>query len=218
MKKSFEIGLIRVVTLEDNQLLNLHGKIIEDNFPGLKVESKCLPDQITGIHSPETKEIAIPKILKLTQEFKNKDMIIVSCADDPGVELIRKEFPNIPVVGAGESTAALAQKYGTKIALLGITDYAPDPYIEVMQDKIIDIGKPEGINCTLDLMTEEGRKSVIKKAKEQKAMGAQVIALACTGMSTIEIAKVLEEEVQLPVIDPVLSEGLFAYFEYIRNK
>ena len=33
-------------------------------------------------------------------------------------------------------------------------------------------------------------------------MGADVIALGCTGLTTIGIAKLLEQEVGLPVIDP----------------
>ena len=53
------------------------------------------------------------------------------------------------------------------------------------------------------------------KLKEQ---GAEVIALACTGLATIGIAKDLENETGLPVIDPVMAEGLFAYFEYLRKK
>ena len=53
------------------------------------------------------------------------------------------------------------------------------------------------------------------KLKEQ---GAEVIALACTGLATIGIAKDLEKETGLPVIDPVTAEGMFAYFEYLRKK
>ena len=42
-------------------------------------------------------------------------------------------------------------------------------------------------------------------------------ALGCTGLTTIGIAKLLEQEVGLPVIDPVLAEGTFAFFESIRK-
>ena len=51
-----------------------------------------------------------------------------------------------------------------------------------------------------------------------KEQGAEVIALACTGLATIGIAKDLEKETGLPVIDPVMAEGMFAYFEYLRKK
>ena len=50
-----------------------------------------------------------------------------------------------------------------------------------------------------------------------KEKGAEVIALACTGLATIGIARELEEATGLPVIDPVLAEGRFAYFESVRR-
>ena len=44
-----------------------------------------------------------------------------------------------------------------------------------------------------------------------------MLALACTGMATIGIAKELEEAAGIPVIDHVMAEGLFAYFEYLKK-
>jgi allantoin racemase len=78
--------------------------------------------------------------------------------------------------------------------------------------------KPDGVHNTLDLMTREGRKACIESAKLLKKKGAGVIALGCTGLTTIGIAEEMEETVRIPVIDPVLAEGLFAYFEFIRKR
>lgn len=216
MKSFFKVGIIRVVTLDDQELLNLHGKMIEQRFPGIITETKCIPDQPEGIHSEELKQIAVPKIVALAKSFKDVNMLIVSCADDPGVQEIRDTNPGIPVTGAGESSAAIASIYGNRIALLGITGYAPEPYIRMIPNKILTVGKPDGVNSTLDLMTKTGRENAVKKGLEQKEMGAQVILLTCTGMSTIGIASELEEITGLPVIDPVLAEGMFAYHASIR--
>lgn len=216
MEKKFKIGLIRVLTTEDEEILLAHGKQIMEHFPGLEVETKCIPDQYEGIHSQETGEIAVPKIVATAKTFTDVDMIIVSCADDPGVKEVREALPGIPVTGGGETTVALALKYGEKIGVLGITDYAPQAYVRMIPDKMILV-KPEGVDSTLDLMTPEGRKSTIETGIQLKEQGAQVIALACTGLATIGIAKELEEATGLPVIDPVLAEGLFAYFESIRK-
>lgn len=216
MKKAFKIGLSRVLTTEDPEVLLAHERLIKEKFPGLEVETKCIPDQYEGIHSQELGETAVPKIVATAKEFTDPDMIIVSCADDPGVEEIREALPGIPVTGGGETTVALALKYGQKIGVLGITDYAPKAYKRMVPDQMIP-GRPDGVGSTLDLLTPEGRESTVKKGLELKAQGAQVIALACTGMATIGIAKELEEVTGLPVIDPVLAEGLFAYFESIRR-
>lgn len=214
--ETFKVGLIRVLTTEDQEVLLAHGKTIMETFPGIEVEAKCIPDQYEGIHSEELCRTAIPKIVETAKTFQDADMLIVSCADDPGVEEIRKEIPGIPVTGGGETTAALALKYGEKIGVLGITDYAPAAYRRLLHGRMI-LGKPDGVDSTLDLLTPEGRASTLKKGMELKEQGAQVIALACTGLGTIGIAGELEETTGLPVIDPVIAEGLFAYFEKVRR-
>lgn len=216
--KEFQVGVIRVLTSDDPDFVGLHGRIIEEHFPGIHCVSKCIPDQWEGIHSHELEQIAVPKIVETAKSFAGVDMIIVSCADDPGVEEIRRALPGIPVTGGGETTAALAMKYGRKIAVLGITDYAPKAYLRMVPDRIVAVARPEGVNSTLDLMAPEGKANCIRKAGELKDMGAEVIALACTGLTTIGIAKEIERATGLPVIDPVLAEGTFACFESARKQ
>lgn len=216
-KEPFKVGLIRVLTSENQDFVDMHGRIIMEHFPGIEVESRCIPDQWEGIHSHELEQIAVPKIVALAKTFRDKDMILVSCADDPGVAEIRQALPGMPVTGGGETTVALASKYSDKIGILGIVDYAPKAYLRMAKDKLVCVEKPEGVNSTLDLMTPEGKASCLECAKKIKAMGAGVIALGCTGLTTIGVAKWIEEEVGIPVIDPVLAEGLFAYFESIRH-
>ena len=89
-------------------------------------------------------------------------------------------------------------------------------YAKLKSDQLL-IGRPDGVYSTLDLMTSKGRKSTVNMARKLKEQGADVLALACTGMATIGIAKELEEAAGIPVIDPVMAEGLFAYFEYLKK-
>ena len=172
MNKKFKVGLIRVLTTEDEEVLQSHGKQIMEYFPELEVVTKCIPDQYEGIHSPELGEIAIPKIVETARSFTDVDMIIVSCADDPGVAEIRKVLPDIPVTGGGETTVALALKYGSRIGVLGITDYAPQAYMRMIPEQMI-LGRPEGVHSTLDLMTPEGKASVLKLGMKLKEQGAE---------------------------------------------
>ena len=217
MQKKFQIGLIRVLTTEDEELLNRHGKTIMEKYPMLEVESRCIPDQYEGIHSHELERLAIPKIVALAKEFRDKDMILVSCADDPGVAEVREALPGMLVTGGGETTVALATRYGEKIGLLGIVEYAPKAYVRMIPDKLVGNIKTDGVNSTLDLMTPEGRKSCLKAAMDLKNMGAEVIALGCTGLATIGIAREIEEVTGIPVIDPVLAQGAFAAFEAAKR-
>ncbi len=219
MDKKFTVGVIRVLTSDDPEFVGMHGRIIEEHYPGIRCISKCIPDQPEGIHSHELEQIAVPKIVETAKSFEDVDMIIVSCADDPGVPEVRKALPGMPVTGGGETTAALSLRYGDKVAVLGIVDYAPKAYLRMIApDRLVAMGRPEGVNSTLDLMTPEGRESCFRKGRELKEMGAEVIALGCTGLTTIGIARDLEKELGIPVIDPVLAEGLFAYFEAVRKQ
>ena len=209
-----EVAVIRVVTMEDPELVNMHGRLIEAYYPALHTTSYCIQDQPTGICSPETKMLAVPKILELARAHQDADAIVISCCDDPAVREIRREL-QVPVIGAGSSVCALAQSYGQKVGIIGITDY--EPYVELLKDRMINLGRPDNVNSTLDLMTETGRKGVIKLAYALKEHGADSIALACTGMSTIQIAKVIEDVCKIPVIDPVMAEGLFTYYACLRQ-
>lgn len=214
--KDYNIGLIRVVSFEDSNLLNLHGDIIEKYYPNLKVTSRAISDQPFGIHDDETEALAVPKIIELANAWKNLDALIISCAGDPAVIKLRQKL-SIPVIGAGESTALLSRRYGDVFGVLGITDEIPKAYIDILGKNIVGTCNVEGVTSTLDLMNEEGRKKVINKALELKELGANVIALACTGMATIGIAKELEQVCKMPVIDPVIAEGLIALYEVVRN-
>ncbi|ACS89626.1 aspartate/glutamate racemase family protein [Thermococcus sibiricus] len=206
--KKYTVGLIRVLTIQDEELLNLHGKLIEKAFPELKVISRCIEDQPKGIYDEKTEEEAKPKILRLAKEFENEgvDAIIISCAADPAVEEARK-LVSVPVIGAGSSASALALAYARKIGVLNLTEETPRVIKEVLGDKLIAEDHPEGVSNTLDLMTDWGRKEAINAARRLKEKGVEAIVLGCTGMSTIMIAPILEKEVGIPVIDPVIAAG-----------
>lgn len=214
--KEKRIAVIRVVTLEDRDLLEMHGKLIESYFPGLHTESCCIPDQPRGVCDLETKALAVPKIIALAKAHQDADAIVISCCDDPAVEELQREL-SVPVIGAGSSVSAAARGLGKRVGLIGITGYVPEPYRKTLGDDLIDLGRPEGITCTLDLMTQAGRESVLRRARELKAEGADCIALACTGMSTIRIAREIEKNCGIPAVDPVMAEGLFAYYACLRN-
>ena len=46
------------------------------------------------------------------------------------------------------------------LSLIHISDYAPQPYLEILGDDLINLGKPDGVETTLDLVTEPGFKAV----------------------------------------------------------
>lgn len=205
------IGLIRVLTLSDQREIDRHGSIIESAFPGLKVTSSCIEDQPKGLYDKASEEEAKPKITGLAKELeKGVEAIIVSCAADPAVVEL-KEILSVPVVGAGESLAAVSRTLGDSVGVLTITDDVPDPVARGLQDHCLTWAKVEGVETTLDLKEEDIVARAINAAKDMKNQGCGVIALACTGFSTIGVAPKIGREVGIPVVDPVLAAGSIAY-------
>ena len=214
--EKYRIGIIRVLTTSDSKILEAHGVLLEKYFPRFNTVSRCIPDQLMGVHNAETEALAIPKVITLGRKMAGEfDAIIVSCAGDPGVAGLR-EYVNIPVIGAGEATAFLAMKYGNIFGVLGITDEPPPAYKKYLKN-IVGIHRPKTVNNTLDLMTEEGRKAVFEAAISIRDAGAEVIAMSCTGIGALEICQEIEAHCSIPVIDPIQAMGIIAYFECLRR-
>ena len=52
--KTYKVGVIRVLTTEDETVLNRHGKLLERYYPMFQVTSRCIPEQFEGVHDEET--------------------------------------------------------------------------------------------------------------------------------------------------------------------
>ena len=182
------IGLIRVLTLSVQQEIDRHGSIIESAFPGLKVASSCIEDQPKGLYDKASEEEARPKIIDLAKELEEGvETIIVSCAADPAVVEL-KEILNIPVVGAGESLAAVSRTLGDSVGVLTITNELPDPVAKGLQNHCLAWKKVEGVKTTLDLKEDDIAARAVSAAHDLKNQGCDAVALACTGFSTIGVA------------------------------
>ena len=211
-----KIGLIRVLTTNDESLLKSHENILKEKFPSFELETKCIKDQPKGVYNDDTLRIAIPKILNLAHEFEDKgfDVVYISCASDPGIDECRSEL-RIPVIGAGSACASLALSFGSKIGVLGIMDKAPDAVYRILKDSLVCDLKPDGVSTVLDLYTDKGIQKVMDSVKQLKEKGCDAIALACTGMSTIKVYKKIIEEANIMAIDPVIAAGtIISYLSY----
>ncbi|MEC0241315.1 aspartate/glutamate racemase family protein [Paenibacillus dokdonensis] len=204
------IGLIRVFTAKDNEVLQSHGEMIQKHF-GISVLSRSIPDQPLGIYDDESEMAAIPKIVELGIELEKEGcrLLIISCAADPGIQELRGRV-SIPVIGGGSSASLVARALGEPVGLMGITEGVPPVMKDVLGDLIVGYNRPEGVTNTTDLLTDEGRRMALEGARSLVNKGAKAIVFACTGFATISFADVIRKELQIPVIDPVESEGLIA--------
>jgi len=220
LAKQIRLGVIRVLTTSDKELLESHGRLIQEYLrdPQLEVLSTCIDGFPEGIHTEESEQNAIPSILEagksMIEDF-NVTSLIVSCVADPGVKELQKEV-EIPVVGAGAAGASLALLLGNPIGTLGISDTPPKAISTILQSSLVVHAKPDTVETTLDISTaiedyiELARDLVINR-------GVETILLACTGLSTVRIAVLLEEMLNITVVDPIVSAGFMAYYSARGN-
>ena len=203
------LGIIRVLTTQDDALLQEHGRLIREAY-GLESISRCIPDQFSGIYDDASEAIAIPKIVALGREMHEAgcDALLLSCAADPGLTALRAAVP-IPVVGAGSATARVAKLLGLPTAVLGIGSAAPQPFRTMLGEDVRYV-QPRGVQKTTDLMTAAGREATLEAARELYATGTRVIAFSCTGLSTIGMAQRIGKHLGGVAIDAVSAAGMFA--------
>lgn len=212
--KKIKLGIIRVLTIDNKEMLRTHERILKEKFPCFEIETKCISNQPEGIYNYDTEMTAIPKIIDVAQVFEEEgfDAIFLSCAADPGIDLCRKKV-KIPVLGAGSSAASLALSFSNKIGVIGITDKTPNPIVEILKDNLMYETKPDGVTTVLDLYSEAGTHKVMESASILKDKGCDTILLACTGLTTLKIYKKIMEELNIIAIDPVLAAGtMISYF------
>jgi Asp/Glu/hydantoin racemase len=203
-----QVGLIRVLTTDDRDLLNRHGALIQSWYPEFTVTSECIPNQPEGIHDDATEELAVPKVIALARDMEQRGMeaIVISCAGDPAVGILAKEL-SVPVIGAGRSAGCIARALEKPVGVLGITAEVPAPIKAVLGQYLVADAVPQGVESTLDLMKPAGMEAVIEAARQLKERGAEVLVLACTGLATIGAALPIRKAIGIPVIDPVRAEA-----------
>lgn len=201
------VGIIRVFSTEDEDILNAHGNRIQKLY-NIDCVNKSISNQSKGIYNSYTENLAIPKIIELAKELEldNVSAIAISCAADPGLNEVRSAL-SIPVVGAGSSAANLAKTISSKIGVLTIANEVPKVIEEILGDALISWKKPDGINNTADLLRDGAIEKSLEASKLLIDEGADTILFACTGYVTIGFEKIVREQLDVTVIDPVAAEG-----------
>lgn len=204
------VGVIRVLTSDDPEVAGAHGRLLTERF-GLRADSRCIPGQPTGIHDDATERLAEPKIVALAREMEadGAAAIIISCAADPALAETRAAV-GVPVIGAGAAAAAVSLGLGSRVGVLGIRDETPPEIAALLGGRHVGTLRPNGVHNTLDLARAGGAEAVVAAARSLVDRGADVLLLACTGLTTLGIAPRLEAEAGVPAVDAVLAAGLLA--------
>jgi allantoin racemase len=204
------LGIIRVITLQEERSIHLHGELIERRY-GLPVMSRCIQDQPQGVYDDLTEAESVPKIIELARELEASGCtaIGISCAADPAL-LEARAAVRIPVLGAGSCAAHMALAFSSRVGVLTILTEVPPFIRSILGDAYLGMDRPNGVTTTLDLNTPAGRAGALAGAARLVERGAEAIVLACTGFATIGLAAELEEKLGIRALDPILSMGAAA--------
>ncbi|MBM7599117.1 Asp/Glu/hydantoin racemase [Virgibacillus halotolerans] len=203
------LGIIRVLTTEDNDVLNEHSLLMKTHL-NIASETRCIPGQWNGIYDEKTESIAESKIIKLAKEMESQrkyTALTISCAADPALNLVRKNI-QLPVFGAGESGAYAASMVGNNVGIIGITEEAPLSITRILGEKYHSYAYEHSLRKTTDLFAEDAKEKLLTTIKGMVSGGADVILFACTGFSTISLKHYLNKYINIPVIDLVEAQAI----------
>lgn len=203
------LGIIRVLTTDQEAILQEHGKLINEKFQIPSV-TKCIPNQPNGIHDDESEATALPKIVELARQMaydENVDALTISCAADPALHEVN-EIVDIPVFGAGVCGAHAASMVGNHVGVIGITEEAPVDIKQELGSRFFSYSFSPDLRKTTDLFSEEAKQELLQLSQNTIQAGAEVILFACTGFSTIRLKDYLVKHIDTPVIDLVEAQGI----------
>lgn len=202
------LGIIRVLTHDDQAFVEEHGRLIQQAY-GISSLSRCIGDQRKGIYDDASQAMAVPKIIALGQALQAEgcNALFLSCAADPGLAELRRAV-TVPVISAGSASASVAALLKRPVAVMGIGAAAPLPFKQLLGESV-PYARPEGVFNTTDLLTPEGRESALSCADRLYRQGVEVIAFSCTGFSTIALGDSINRRLGKIAIDAVHAAGLF---------
>lgn len=174
-----------------------------------EIEVICLPHGPVSIEAAYDEALAAPYVV---EEVKNSeregyDAVSLDCAMDTVVRASR-EAVTIPVTTAGEASYLLAMGLCTRFSVVTVLKSTA----QAIEENIARYGFMTRVASVrtadvpvLDLLDEKKAfKAILRESKEAlREDGAEAIVLGCTGMSSL--AKDLERELGVPVIDPAVA-------------
>lgn len=141
-------------------------------------------------------------------EQEDFDAVAMSCALDVGVDAMREAL-SIPVVGACQAALHLASLLGSKFSIItsgyGSSIRATEDLVTKygFKSKLVSIRQINLTPLQFAVEKEKLKKQLVVEAKKAiNEDGANVIIFGCSGMN---VALWLQEQVGVPVVDPLIA-------------
>ena len=155
--------------------------------------------------------IAEPYAVKKVKEVADKaDAIIINCFGDVGVDAAR-EVTDVPIIGPGTSTMALAQLLGHNFSVISVLSRLA-PLINKIAANLGTTKLTSVRAVDIPVLELKDRAKLVEKLTKEsvKAIeddGAHVIVLGCTGMAGLadQVKHGLANQgYSIPVLDPLI--------------
>lgn len=173
--------------------------------PGTEVDVVSLPSGPPSVETPEAHAEVVPLVVRrVLENLGGYDGFVVNCFLDPGVDLLKGIIAK-PVVGPCEASMAVASAVGGKVGVVTVGGDAA----WMVEERIRSLGYADRLAALeavrlgvleLDRDPDATLRELIGASRAAAARGAEVLVLGCTGLAGL--AKRVEEEVGVPVVDP----------------
>lgn len=150
-------------------------------------------------------------VIGLYKSLLNKkldyDGVLLACFGDPGLYSLKEKL-TVPVIGIAEASLSLSLLLGQSFSILTALPKA----VPMMKDMVQQYGLRQRCqsikSLNLSVLDVEKNKDeainrIIKVGNEALKEGAEVLVLGCAGMTGIK--KEIVEELDVPVIDPIMA-------------
>lgn len=164
----------------------------------------------SSIESAAEEELAVGAVLAAVPEVERDfDAMILGCYGDPGLAALR-EVAAFPVVGPGQASLHLALQVGERFGILAVVDQVvPANRRQVrgygLEHLLVDIRPVDIPVLELRSRGQETTDAMTRSGAELVRGGADVLVLGCMSMGFLDVADQLQEELGVPVINPVLA-------------
>lgn len=175
----------------------------------VKLSMVSLDNGPPSIETEYDEALATPGVIQRTQEVSRRkvEAIVIDCMIDPALPAAR-EIVNIPVIGPGEASMALASMLSNRWSIVTVMK----SLIPIFQRRAMTYGFDRRLVSVrsieipvLDLQSARQRmeQKLLEESRAALEEGAHAIILGCTGIEGV--ARKLQQKLGVPVIDPTAA-------------
>lgn len=179
--------------------------------PGTTVSVRDCETGPPSIESSAEEYLSVPGLLDAAPklEAEGASAIIVGCFGDPGLSGAR-EVTGIPVVGPGQASAHLAAQLGSRFAVLTVVDEVVPAVRRQMRAHGVEGFLTEVRAVDVPVLELRRRRDEVVAEMEQAGRdlvrgGADALVLGCMTMGFLDVARDLQRELGVPVVNPAVA-------------